>query len=265
MNVGAENPVGGSHVHPGRSAPRIRQVGLDRPWVWLALGWRDVARAPGISLSYGIALIVISFLIVAGLFAAGMYYLILPMAAGFLLVGPLVAAGLYEVSRRHAAGEPVSIGAALGAYTRNGSQIAFMGVILLLFFIAWMRLAFLIFMLFYGTEPPSLANFVETVFLSPQSLPFLVTGCAVGGVLAATAFAISAVSIPMLLDRETNVIEAVVTSVQTCLANWKTMAGWAGLIVLFTAAGMATMFLGLALALPLIAHASWHAYKDLVE
>ena len=246
------------------TAPHIRTVGLDRPWAWLAAGWEDFTKAPTVSLSYGIALVAVSYMLVLGLSSVGLFYLVLPMVAGFMLVGPIVAVGLYEVSRLHGEGKPASLGDAFRAYGRNGGQIAGIGLALMLMMLFWVRIALLIFALFFSYQPPTLAGFVDVVFFTQQGLIFLVVGSAVGGIIAATVFAVSAISIPMLLDRDTNVFTAVITSISAVTKNWKTMAGWAGLIVLFTAAGLATAFVGLALALPLIAHASWHAYKDIV-
>lgn len=248
----------------GTLSPAIRTVGLDRPWAWLSAGWRDFAAAPHVSLTYGIALVCVSFLLVAGLSMVGLFYLVLPLTLGFMLVAPVLAVGLYESSRRLAAGEPTTITAAMTAIRRNPTQIAYLGVALLALLIFWVRVAFLVFMMFFSYQPPTLDGFVDTVFFSASSIPFLITGTLIGAAFAAVAFAMTAVSIPMLLDRQTNVFHAIVTSFRAVMHNWKTMAGWAGLIVLFTAAGLATAFIGLALALPLIGHATWHAYKDLV-
>jgi uncharacterized membrane protein len=125
----------------------------------------------------------------------------------------------------------------------------------------------MIFMLYYGIgNVPSVDKLLVETFLQPSSIPFLIFGTAVGGVLAAATFAISAVSIPLLLDRtEANVMEAIVTSVRAVLANPWTMALWGLLIVVFTAAGLVTLYLGLVIVLPLIGHATWHAYKELVQ
>jgi uncharacterized membrane protein len=254
-----------SDIAPALSAAtvRIRHVGADAPWRWLSAAWSDLWQAPGVSLAYGFLLVAASFGLSFGLYLADLFYLVLPLAAGFMFVAPVLAVGLYEVSRRLETGEPVTLSAAVTAWRRNG-QILLMGLLLTLFLLAWIRLAFLIFALFFGTEPPSSALFVNTVLLSPEGLPFLAVGTAVGGVLAGLVFAMSAVSIPMLLDRDVNVIDAMLTSIAAVRQNWRVMLGWAALIVVFTAAGIATAFLGLAVALPLIGHASWHAYRDLV-
>lgn len=249
----------------GSSMPRIRRVELDRPWAWLAAGWRDLVSAPSVSLTYGVLFALVGWAVTFGLWWLGMVYLIAPLTAGFLIVGPILAVGLYEVSRRREQGRPVSFADTLRAFRTNGTQIAFMGVTLLLLFIAWVRLAVLIFFLFFGLEPPSLEDLMGKVFFSASSLPFLIVGTAVGAALAAFAFALSVVSIPLLLDRPgEHVVTAIVTSFRTILENPTTMAFWAALIVIFMAAGLVTLYLGLIITLPLIGHASWHAYRDLV-
>jgi len=245
-------------------SPHIRRVEIDRPWTWLAKGWNDLLAAPRISLLYG-ALIAAASIVLAGtLLLVDLPYLLLPMAAGFFLVAPLIAVGLYETSRRLETGEPVSLAAALGALKRNRAQLANLGIALMLIHLIWVRAASLIFALFFNTAHPTWGRIIDTVFFSPESLPFLATGCAVGFVFAVVAFAIGAVSIPMLLDRDVNVFTAIVTSISAVRLNWQAMALWAALIVVFTAVGMATFFIGLIVVMPLIGHATWHAYRDMV-
>lgn len=249
---------------PAPYLPRIRSVDVDRPWVWLSAGWRDMRASPTISIAYGLLAVLSSFVLVAGLAMYDMQYLVLPMAAGFMLLGPVFAVGLYETSRLLERGEQPTLMKVAGAYRRNGVQIAGIGLALMLAMLAWIRIAFLLFALFFATEPPAFDQLMDRIFFSTQTIPFLLTGTIVGGVIATLVFAISVVSIPMLLDRETDTFTAMATSVAVLRENLRTMAGWAFLIVLFTAAGMVTGFLGLALALPLIGHASWHCYRDLV-
>lgn len=244
--------------------PDIRKVGLDRPWQWLAAGWRDLTRSPGVSLAFGAVFALGGYALSLGLWFSGMIYLVLPIAAAFMIVGPVLAIGLYEVSRRHASGEPVSLGAAVCAFGRNPRQLAVMGIVLLLVMLTWVRLAIMIFMLYWGLTPPSLEDLVVNTFLRVESLPFLLFGTAVGAVFAAFAFSISVVSIPMLLDARVDVITAVVTSVRAVRDNPKPMLLWAALIAGFTGAGLLTLYLGLIVTMPLIGHATWHARRDLV-
>ena len=242
----------------------VRRVGVDEPWAWLTAGWRDLSRVPVVSLTYGAAFVVVSFLLTLGLWLFGLFYLVLPLAAGFMLVGPVVAVGLYEVSRRLEQGRSVTLADTLAAWYSHRGPIATMGLVLMLFLLAWIWLAFLIFALFFGPAPPSWEHLVTTLLFSTDGIPFLIVGIAVGGVLAAFVFAMTAVAIPALLDRDIGVLSAILTSFAAVLRNWRLMIGWGALIVVFTAAGLVTFYLGLAVTLPLVGHASWHAYRGLV-
>jgi uncharacterized membrane protein len=245
--------------------PAIRKIELDRPWQWLVKGWQDMRKAPAVSLTYGVLAALTGYALTLGLIWADLLYLVLPLTAGFLIVGPILAVGLYEVSRRAELGETTSLAQALAAFQRNGSQIALMGVALMLLMFAWARIAALIFFLYFGLQPPSFENLIATTFLTPETVPFLFFGTAVGGVMAMLAFSLSVVSIPLLLDRpQANVIDAIATSFRTVQTNFGPMLFWAVLIAGFSAAGLATLYLGLIVTLPLIGHATWHAYRDLV-
>lgn len=245
--------------------PSVRSVPEDRPWMWLSAGWRDMMASPVISFGYGLLAVVSSFFLLAGLAMMDMHYLILPLAGGFMLLGPVFAVGLYESSRMQEDHRTPTIGGVISAYHRNGAQLAAVGMALLIVFFAWVRLAFLLFMLFFSEDPPALDMLVDKIFFSSITPAFLLVGTAAGFVMAAAVFAISVVSIPMLLDRESDAFSAMATSLKACRENPRTMAVWAGLIALFISAGIATGFLGLLIAFPLIGHASWHAYRDIVE
>lgn len=247
-------------------APHVRRVALDRPWTWLARGWDDLRAAPGVGLVYGITFVVAGYAIATGLVAGDMLYMLLPAAAGFLLLAPLLAVGLYETSRLIAQGKTPTRYGAFTAFRANPEHMAYMGLVLVLVNLIWTRMALLIFALFFGTPRGTLADLVEMTLFSSASLPFLIVGTGVGFVLAAVVFAISAVSIPMLLDRpETPVWTAIATSVVAVRENFKPMALWAALICALTGFGMVPLFLGLAVTMPLIGHATWHCYRDLVE
>jgi uncharacterized membrane protein len=250
----------------GTTGVQIRRVPKDRPWAWLTAGWQDLMAAPHIGFFYGAALTAAGWALVLVLLQMGAAWAVLPATAGFFLVAPLLGAGLYEVSRRREVGEPISLPIAFRAFRRNGAQLAFLGVLLLLIHLFWVRMAGLIFALFFGLGfSPAIEDLPLALLRSGQLLPFLVVGTAVGLVLASLAFAISAVSIPMLLDRDVTTMEAVVASIQAVLENWPAMVFWAGLIVVLAAMALVPFFLGLALVLPVIGHATWHAYRDLVR
>lgn len=245
-------------------SPKVRKIGGDRPWIWLGRGWNDLRRVPKVSLAWGLGFVILGLLALGALYFFGVYYLILPFAAGFMLVAPVMVVGLYEVSHHLEDGLPVTMMTPYAAWRRNIGQIGFMGFILGLLFLAWMRLATLLFAVFFGNSPPDMANFVDQVILSTDNIAFLIVGTIVGAIISVIVFSIAAISIPMLLDRHTNVFVAMATSAVAVRENPFAMLVWAVLIVLFVAAGMALGFVGLIITLPLIAHATWHAYRDIV-
>lgn len=245
--------------------PTIRKIDLERPWHWLAAGWRDLLRAPGTSLTLGFVFALAGWLVIFGLWWGGYIYLILPMATGFMIVGPVLAIEFYEISRRLQVGKQVGLVQAFAVFRRSPRQIAVMGFVLLLVLLTWVRIAAMIFMLYWGLTPPSFQELIVNTFLRPSALPFLIVGIGVGGLFAFLAYAISAISIPMLADRpNVDVITAIVTSMRAIKHNPGPMLLWAVIIAAFTGLGLATLFIGLIVTVPLIGHATWHAYKDLV-
>jgi uncharacterized membrane protein len=243
--------------------PAVKRVSVDRSTTWLDRGFRDFAAHPVIGLSYGSLFAALGWLFTFGLAELGMGSLILPMAAGFMLVAPFLAVGLYEVSRRRERGQPVTLRHAVGALGRN-SQMADMGLVLLLAFFVWFQLAMIIFALFFGTHPPALDAFFSQVVMAPQGPAFLISGTVVGGGVAALVFAVSVVSMPMLLERDVSALTAMRTSLRAVWLNRMNMIGWAATLAVLGAFGVAFAFVGLAVTLPVAAHASWHAYRDLV-
>lgn len=245
---------------------QIRRVATDRPWVWLTLGWRDLMANKAVGLAYGAALVLFGWLLALLMLETGTLWAILPATAGFFMLAPLLAAGIYEVSRRRSMGQASTLAEAMGGFRRNGTQLSMIGAMLLLLHLAWVRIAGLLFALFFGLNfAPSLAELPVAMLRSEELLPFLVIGTGFGFVLAAATFAVSAVSIPMLVDRDISFLEAVTVSIQAVMENSRAMALWAGLIVVFTGLALVPFFLGLILVLPVIGHATWHAYRDLVE
>lgn len=251
---------------PTTVAVPIEQVPFDAPWAWLAAGWRDMWQVPRISLAYGLLFACISATLAAGLLVGGFASLILALAGGFLLIGPIAAVGLYETSRRLESGEAIAFRDMARSVLQAAGQLAFFGAILAFLFLVWVQIAFLLLMLFLGNQPlPPASQFIPTLLFTPQGLGLLATGTIVGGMLAVTAFAISAISVPLLMTRRIDVVSAMAASLAAVVLNPKPMLLWAGLIAGFMALGVATLFAGLVIVFPLVGHATWHAYRDLVR
>jgi len=252
--------------HPGdlMETPAIRKVGIGRPLVWLKKGLADLVRVPGPSLMYGVAFAAVGALIVA--LAWGRGHIAPALLTGFLLVAPFLAGVLYDLSRQLERGGPVNSVAALHAWKRNSGSISLFGLLLALTLIMWERVSAVIFALFYGGRVPDLHNFVSDLLLSGHYDDLLAAYFGVGGLIAVAVYAFSVVSLPMMLDRDdVDVATAIVTSVQCVARNPAPMLLWAVIIVVMMAIGFATWMVGLVLVFPWLGHASWHAYKDLVE
>src|SRR6516162_2340312 len=248
--------------------PEIQRVAFAAPFAWLAAGWRDLWTAPQISLAYGAIFSAFALAIAIQLSRIEALPLLLPLAGGFLLVGPILAGGLYEISRRHERGQSVTFRDILLSGSAVREQIAFFGAVLLILFFFWIRVALLLFMFFFGLGPaafPPLADFLHVLLFTEHGQGLLVTGAAVGAVFAAVVFAMSAISVPMIFDRNIDTVTAMITSLRAVSRNLPAMALWAVLIVALTVIGLAAFFVGLAITFPLIGHATWHAYKALVK
>lgn len=243
----------------------VREITTDQSGEWLQAGWRDFKRAPAIGLAYGAFCVLAGYLMVLSIFQTGQPYLTLPLAAGFMLLAPLLAVGLYETSRRLEMGENVTLWHSLNGFRRNPGQIGAIGVVLMLFFLAWTRIAMLLFALFYNGAMPSLDVLVWETFFTRDAMTFLITGSIIGGALAVIVFAISVVSIPLLVDRDVDVITAVIISVSAFRKNWKVLVGWAAAIAILSACGMIFALFGLAIMMPLLGFSSWHAYRGLID
>jgi uncharacterized membrane protein len=239
-----------------------RDIASADAFAWLRAGWSDFRTRPGLSLFYGFGVFLVSLAVIAGMFAFGWDSVLFPALSGFLVVGPVLAVGLYEKSRRIAAGEPLSLGAML--YVRSGSrgQILFVGVILALLMLVWMRAAVIIYALFFGLRPfPGLENVAVMLFTTPIGWAMLLVGSAVGGLFAAFAFAVSAFSIPMLLDKRLDAFTAMGTSMALVWNNLPAMLTWGAITLALTLVAVSTGLLGLIVVFPLLGHGTWHAYR----
>lgn len=229
---------------------------------WLAAGWRDLTTRPLASLSYGVLVYLVSVAVVVGLFAFGWDYILFPAFAGFMVVGPILAVGLYEKSRRIAAGEPVSLAEMIFVKPASGGQILFTGVLLCLLMLVWMRAAVIIYALFFGLTPfPGLDHIASMLFTTPVGWAMLLVGSVVGALFAAFSFAISAFSIPMLLNERVDALTAMGTSMALVWNNLAVMLTWGAIVLILFLFSLATGLIALIVVFPLLGHGTWHAYR----
>lgn len=217
--------------------------------------------APAASLPYGAAFAAMGWLIYFVFRHAHEYTSAL--TAGFLLVGPFLCTGLYDISRRLAAGQPVSLAASMMAWRANLGAFSMFALVLTVVMLVWARASLVTFALFFSSGMPSLSGFLGRI-ASIEHWDFVLTYFTIGGVFATIVFALSVVSVPLMLARGTDTVVAAITSVRALVTNPLPLAFWAVLIVLLTALGFATLFVGLVVTIPVVGHATWHAYEDLV-
>jgi uncharacterized membrane protein len=229
---------------------------------WLAAGSHDLMRNPSTSLAYGSVVCVASLGLIVTLFGLGWDYFLFPALAGFLVVAPILAIGLYEKSRRLARGDASSLKDMIFVQAESGGQVLFMGVVLSLLMLLWIRAAVIIYALFFGLRPfPGLDHIAPMLFLTPTGWAMLIVGTLVGGLFASFSFAIGVFSVPMLLDRRIDVFTAMGTSIALVWNNLPVMLTWGAIVVGLSLIGLATGTLGLIVIFPMLGHASWHAYK----
>ena len=249
-----------------RPMPEILELDLSDLRAALAAGWRDFLRAPLYGLFFAGVYVLGGWLIAWASLTEGQIWWTIFAGAGFPILGPFIACGFYEVSRRLETGEALDWGGVLGAvFRQKDRQIPTMAAIIVVFFLFWNFLAHMIFALFLGTA--TLTNITSSlqVFLSAEGLAMLAFGTAVGAVFAGVLYALTVVSLPLLMDREVDFITAMITSWALVVANLRVMLLWGAAIAVSLFLGMITGFLGLFVALPLFGHASWHLYRRALE
>ena len=241
-----------------------RNVPRERAFEWLGHGWRDLKVRPALSLAYGFFVFFASWTLIWALFHYGWGSVLFPALAAFLVAGPVLAVGLYEKSRRIAGGLPLSLHAMVFVPARSGGQILFIGVVLALLMSIWMRAAFIIYALFFGMKAfPGFDHVTPMLFTTFTGWAMLVAGTLAGGLFAAFAFAIGALSIPMLLDKDLDAFTAMGVSWALVWNNLPAMLTWGAIVTALFALCLATGLAGLIIVFPLLGHATWHAYKGL--
>lgn len=241
--------------------PPVRRVPPSRVLTWVRLGWRDFLAAGWPSLLHGLLVFIVSILILqVGLF----YWPILPAAiSGFLLIGPMMATGLYALSQRLERGQKPQLADAIAAWCTSSKCLLPFGLLLIMLGVLWVLATVLLFYLFVPVTISGPLNFLKYVLVQRPEHFMLWT--LLGGLGAALVFGLTVISIPLLLDRDIKTWPAMMASMRAVGENPTTMAIWATLIVVATGVSVATMMLGFIVLYPVMGHASWHVYRDLLD
>ena len=252
------------YVPPPPEGPqrRILALRLRDPLHWLAMGWRDLTGHMGIGIFYWFCFWAMAVTL-AAVFRSRPEY-VMSIASGCLLLGPFLAMGLYEVSRRRELGLVPELGGSLTCWDTHIRSIGMLVLVLVVLELLWGRASLVVFAVFFNTGMPSTTGVIAAIF-NPENWDFVALYLAVGFLFAGLVYATTVVSIPMILDRDTDAITAAITSMQVVYENTVVMLFWGLLISTLVAVALLPWGLGLLLVGPWLGHASWHAYRGSVQ
>ena len=248
------------------AAPVIRTIGLSDLHRALQLGWEDFKAVPSHAIMLCVIYPVLGIVLARVVHGYSVLPLLFPLAAGFALLGPFAALGLYELSRRRETGEEPSAWDAMEVFRSPsfGAMLG-LGVLLLALFVTWIATAQAIYVAAFGYETAAgIPDFARRVLTTPQGWWLIIVGCGVGFLFALIALCISVVSFPMMLDRHATAGEAMVTSLRAVAQNPVPMAAWGLIVAVLLVLGTLPFFLGLAVVIPLLGHATWHLYRETI-
>jgi len=245
----------------------VRSIGLSDLMDSLRLGWEDFEAIPTHAVVLCVIYPVIGLVVFRLVLGYSVLPLLFPLAAGFTLIGPFAALGLYELSRRRERGEEAAAWHAVHVLSSPSfGAILALGTFLFALFVTWIAVADAIYIATFGHAPAaSIPDFARRVLTTPEGWSLIIVGCGVGFLFAVVALCISVVSFPLMLDRHATAIDAIRTSLRAVMKNPITMAAWGLIVAVLLAVGSLPFFVGLAVVLPVLGHATWHLYRKVVE
>jgi uncharacterized membrane protein len=255
----------GASLNPAR--PVVRHIMPADLLQALARGLNDFSEMPSHAVFLCLIYPLLGLWLISLTSGYSMLPLAFPLAAGFALVGPLAAIGLYELSRRREAGLDTTSSHAFEVLRSPSlGAIVVLGVLLMAIFLIWLAVAEAIYVANFGyAAPASIYHFIEDVLTTTPGWRLIVVGTGVGFVFAALVLTISAISFPLLLDRDVGAAVALFTSIRVVVANPLTMALWGLIVAALLVIGSLPLFLGLTVVMPVLGHATWHLYRKAVE
>lgn len=259
-----------SRAVAGRTSARpivIRRIGPAELRRSLAQGIDDFARRPSHLVFLGLIYPIVGFLLAQAALGGEWVMMLFPIMAGFALLGPFAAIGIYEISRRRESGADTSWRHAFGVLRSPARwSILLLGAILMALFVAWLASAMAIYRWAFGDyQPAGLFELLQRVLTTPEGWALIVAGNGVGFLFALVTLAISVVSFPLLLDRKVDAFTAMGVSLRAIRGNPGSMALWGLVVAAALAAGSLPLFVGLAVVVPVLGHATWHLYRKVVE
>lgn len=246
--------------------PVIRSIGMSDLHRALQLGWEDFKAVPSHAVILCLIYPVLGLVLARLVYGYSVLPLLFPLAAGFALLGPFAAIGLYEMSRRRESGQPATAWDAMDVFQSPsfGAMLG-LGTVLFAMFVAWIMTAQAVYTAAFGYETAAnIPDFATRILTTPQGWWLMIVGCGVGFLFALVALCVSVVSFPIMLDRHASAGEAIATSLRVVAANPLPMAAWGLIVALLLVVGSLPFFLGLAVIIPLLGHATWHLYREVI-
>jgi uncharacterized membrane protein len=245
----------------------VRKIGLSDLGDALRLGWEDFKAIPTHAVVLCVIYPILGLVLFRLVLGHSVLPLLFPLAAGFTLIGPFAALGLYELSRRRERGEEAAAWHAMEVLRAPSfGAILELGILLFVLFGVWIATADAIYIATFGNAPAAtIPDFAKRVLTTPEGWSLIIVGCGVGFLFAVVALCVSVVSFPLMLDRHASAIDACRTSLRVVMENPFAMAVWGLIVAALLAVGSLPFFVGLAVVLPVLGHATWHLYRKVVE